>query len=267
VDFPNAMVDRITPFTTEEDIAELARVFGIEDRWPVVCEPFRQWVLEDRFSVGRPEWERVGVQMVADVRPYELMKLRLLNGSHQAVAYLGILAGYRYAHEATSDPVFAGFLLNYMVEEVTPTLAAVPGVDLPTYRRTLIARFANPAIRDTLARIGAETSDRIPKFVLPVLRTQLAADGEIRRAALVVASWARYAEGNDDQGRPIEVVDRLRDRLMVAATQNRTDPDAFIRNRDVFGDLVDQPRFVAAYRAALVSLHAVGAVETMRRYA
>ena len=145
VAFPNAMVDRITPVTAPTDIEELAQRFDVEDAWPVVCEPFSQWVLKDHFTSGRPALEKVGVQLVDDVEPYELMKLRLLNASHQALAYFGYLAGYRYAHEVCQDPLFVEFLLGYMREEGTPTLAPVPGVDLETYRLTLIERFANPA--------------------------------------------------------------------------------------------------------------------------
>ena len=266
VAFPNAMVDRITPVTTADDIAEVASRFGIDDAWPVVCEPFAQWVIEDHFPLGRPAFENVGAQMVADVVPYELMKLRLLNASHQALAYLGYLAGYRYAHDAAGDPLFAEFLLNYMTLEATPTLLPVPGVDLDAYRRTLIERFSNPEVRDTLARLCAESSDRIPKFLLPVVHAQLKAGGDISRSALVVASWARYAEGIDEQGQPIEVVDRLKDQLMAVASGNRDNPTAFIDNRELFGDLADDARFVAAYREALASLHAVGALETVRRY-
>ena len=266
VAFPNAMVDRITPVTTADDIAEVASRFGIDDAWPVVCEPFAQWVIEDHFPLGRPAYEKVGAQMVADVVPYELMKLRLLNASHQALAYLGYLAGYRYAHEAAGDPLFAEFLLNYMTLEATPTLLPVPGVDLDAYRRTLIERFSNPEVRDTLARLCAESSDRIPKFLLPVVRDQLKSGGDVSRSAAVVASWARYAEGVDETGQPIEVVDPLKDRLMAVASGNRANPSAFIENRELFDDLADDARFVAAYREALASLHAVGALETVRRY-
>jgi mannitol 2-dehydrogenase len=266
VAFPNAMVDRITPVTSKDDIAQVAERFGIDDGWPVVCEPFTQWVIEDHFPTGRPAWEHVGAQMVENVVPYELMKLRLLNAGHQALAYFGCLAGYRYAHEVAGDPLFARFLLDYMTLEGTPTLDPVPGVDLDDYRRTLIARFANQEVRDTLARLCAETSDRIPKFLLPVVRAQLACGGEMARSAAVVASWARYAEGRDEQGQPIEVVDRLRDELMAIAAHNRENITAFIENRELFGDLVDQPRFVAAYREALTSLHTVGARATVQRY-
>jgi mannitol 2-dehydrogenase len=263
VRFPNCMVDRITPVTTDADRAEVTERFGIEDRWPVVCEPFTQWVLEDAFTAGRPPYEDAGVQIVDDVEPYELMKLRLLNASHQALCYFGYLCGYRLVHEAAQDPLFQTFLLGYMDEEGTPTLPPVPGVDLAEYKHTLIERFSNPEVRDTIARLCAESSDRIPKWLLPVIRVQLATGGEIRRSAAVVASWARYAEGVDEQGEPIEVVDRLADSLIPLARRQRADPEAFIANRQLFGDLVDDDRFRAAYLSSLASLHAHGARTTL----
>ena len=263
VRFPNSMVDRITPVTTDADRAEVAERFGIEDRWPVLCEPYTQWVLQDAFTTGRPPYAEAGVQLVEDVEPYDLMKLRLLNGSHQAMCYFAYLAGYRLVHEAARDPLFRAFLLGYMNSEATPTLDPVPGVDLTEYKHTLIERFSNPQIRDTIARLCAESSDRIPKFVLPVIRAQLAAGGEIRWSAAVVASWARYAEGIDEQGQPIEVVDRYADTLTRLARRQREDPGAFIADRDVFGDLADNERFAAAYRSALASLHQRGARATL----
>lgn len=263
VPFPNAMVDRITPVTSDDDRALVADRFGIADAWPVVCEPFTQWAVEDSFGLGRPPLEDVGVQVVDDVEPYELMKLRLLNASHQALCYLGYLCGYRYAHEVCQDPLFVRFLLGYMDSEATPTLAPVAGIDLTDYKHTLIERFANPHIRDTLARLCAESSDRIPKWLVPVVRDQLAVGGEIRSAALVVAAWARYAEGVDEQGEPIDVVDPLRDRVMAAARREREEPTAFLVQRDLFGDLVDEPRFVEAYLRALESLRVTGARATL----
>jgi len=156
VSFPNCMVDRITPVTAAEDRLLLHEELGVEDGWPVVCEPFSQWVLQDDFPTGRPPYEKVGVQLVDDVTPYELMKLRLLNASHQALCYLGYLSGYRYAHDVCSDPLFVRFLRGYMDSEATPTLQPVPGVDLDDYKAKLIERFANPEIKDTLARLCAE---------------------------------------------------------------------------------------------------------------
>jgi mannitol 2-dehydrogenase len=263
VSFPNCMVDRITPVTTDADRAEITERFGIEDQWPVVCEPFTQWVLQDAFTAGRPPYEQAGVQVVDDVEPYELMKLRLLNASHQALCYFGYLCGYRLVHEAAQDPVFRAFLLGYMDTEATPTLPPVPGVDLGEYKHTLIERFCNPEVRDTIARLCAESSDRIPKWLLPVVRLQLAVGGEIRLSAAVVASWARYAEGIDEQGEPIEVVDRLRDSLVQLARRQRQDPDVFIANRQLFGDLAENERFRTAYLSALASLHSYGARATL----
>ena len=275
VRFPNSMVDRITPVTTDEDRAELRDRFGIDDEWPVVCEPYTQWVLEEAFSLGRPAYEDagvqvvedVGVQLVDDVEPYELMKLRLLNASHQALCYFGYLAGYRLVHDVCQDPLFADFLRTYMDREATPTLEPVPGIDLDNYKATLIDRFSNPSVRDTVARLCAESSDRIPKWLLPVIRHNLAHGGEITRSAAVVASWARYAEGVDEQGEPIEVVDRLKDRLTANARRQRDDPLAFLADREVFGDLVDNEQFVSVYRSQLRSLHQNGARATLEKLA
>jgi mannitol 2-dehydrogenase len=203
------------------------------------------------------------VQLVDQVEPYELMKLRLLNGSHQAMCYFAWLCGYRLVHEAAADPTFRAFLLGYMDEEATPTLPPVPGVDLGQYKHTLIDRFSNPQVRDTIARLCAQSSDRIPKWLLPVVRQQLATGGEVRRSAAVVASWARYAEGTDEQGKPIEVVDRLAGSLTQLARRQCDDPDAFIANRHLFGDLAENTRFATAYRSALACLHQHGARATL----
>lgn len=265
VRFPNSMVDRITPVTTDDDRAAISERFGIADGWPVVCEPFTQWVLEDNFSLGRPPFEDVGVQLVSDVEPYELMKLRLLNASHQALCYFGYLAGYRLVHEVCQDPLFARFLLGYMDYEATPTLEPVPGIDLDAYKHQLISRFSNAGVRDTVARLCAESSDRIPKWLLAVVRSQLAAGGPVALSAAVVASWARYAEGIDEHGETIEVVDRLADRLKATAQRQHTEPLAFVADRELFGDLVDYPAFTDAYLAALNSLHEVGARATLEK--
>ena len=267
VRFPNSMVDRITPVTTDEDREQVSERFGIEDAWPVVCEPPTQWVLEDKFSSGRPPLEDVGVQVVPDVVPYELMKLRLLNASHQALCYFGYLAGYRLVHEVAQDRLFANFLLDYMNLEATPTLAPVPGIDLDSYKHQLIERFSNAAVRDTVARLCAESSDRIPKWLLPVVRENLAAGRDVTLSAAVVASWARYAEGVDEQGEPIKVVDRLADTLQQIAAQQREDPLAFVKNRELFGDLATEPAFTEPYLDALNSLHTRGARTTLEALA
>src|SRR5215213_6057092 len=261
--FPNSMVDRITPVTTPDVIDVLASELGVEDQWPVVAEPFTSWVLEDSFSDGRPSLDDVDVLLVEDVRPYELMKLRLLNASHQSLCYFAYLAGYRLVHDAAGDPLFAEFLREYMDSEATPTLKPVPGIDLPDYKRTLIERFANPGVKDTIARLCFGSSDRIPKWLLPVVRANLAAGGPVRLSAATVASWARYAEGVDEQGERIDVKDQLADTLVPLARSQHENPTAFIENTEVFGDLASQPRFVEAYLWALDSLHRDGARATL----
>ncbi len=247
VAFPNSMVDRITPVTTDADRAVLRERFDVDDAWPVVCEPYTQWVLEDHFTVGRPPLERVGVQVVDDVAPYETMKLRLLNGGHQVIGYLGYLAGYRYVHEVCQDPVFARFLLGYLDDEAAPTLPPVPGVDLRAYARTLVERFANAHVGDTLARLCAYGSDRIPPWVVPVVRDQRRTGGPFTRGALVLAAWARYAEGVDEAGRPIDVVDRARDRLVSAAVRQRDGGVPFLAEATLFGDLAEDAGLVEVY--------------------
>ena len=266
VSFPSSMVDRITPVTTDTDRQRLADEFDIEDDWPVSCEPFVQWVIEDRFGAGRPALDRVGVQLVDDVHPYELMKLRLLNASHQAMCYLGYLAGHRYVHEVCQDPLFVRFLTGYMDREGAPSLEPIPGVDLVAYKQQAIERFANAEVADSLARLCADSSDRIPTWLVPVIRDRLAHDGEVRRSALVVASWARYAEGLDEQGAPIEVVDRRRHEVMDRARRQAEEPLAFLDDRSLFGDLREQPRFVEPYLAALESLHELGARSTLEKW-
>ncbi|MBF6214744.1 mannitol dehydrogenase family protein [Nocardia puris] len=263
VRFPSSMVDRITPATTESVIDAVATEFGVEDRWPVVAEPYSAWVLEDDFADGRPPLADAGVLLVDDVTPYELMKLRLLNAGHQSLCYFAYLAGYRLVHEAAADPLFAEFVGAYMEYEATPTLLPVPGIDLADYRRTILRRFANPGIADTVERLCAWSSDRIPQWLLPVVRANLASRGSVRLAAATVASWARYAEGVDEHGEPIHVVDQLADRLVPLARSQRDDPIAFLTDTAVFGDLAEQPRFVDAYVRALDSLHRHGARETL----
>jgi mannitol 2-dehydrogenase len=235
----------------------------VEDQWPVVAEPFTSWVLEDDFSDGRPPLEDVDVLLVDDVRPYELMKLRLLNASHQSLCYFAYLAGYRLVHDAAGDPLFAQFLMRYMDTEGTPTLLPVPGIDLPDYKKTLIERFANPGVRDTIVRLCFGSSDRIPKWLLPVIRANLESGGPIQLSAATVASWARYAEGVDENGEPIDVEDQLADILVPLARSQRDNPTAFIENTDVFGDLAASERFVEAYLSALDSLHRDGARATL----
>jgi len=255
VAFPNSMVDRITPVTTDETRASVLAEYGIEDRWPVRAESFAQWVLEDTFPSGRPPLEQVGVQMVDDVEPYELMKLRLLNASHQALAYPGALAGETLVHDVCRDPLFANFLLDYMRLEAIPTLRPVPGIDLDAYCQELIERFSNEAVRDTLARLAFDGSERIPKFLLPVLREQLESGGEIRRCAFVLAAWSRFLEGRDEHGDPTPINDRRSAELLAAAQGEYAEPGSFLDYEPVFGDLGANQRLrdpFVAYRASLI---------------
>jgi mannitol 2-dehydrogenase len=259
--FPNSMVDRITPVTTPEVVERLNSEYGVQDAWPVAAEPFAMWVLQDDFADGRPPLHEAGVQVVDDVSPYEAMKLRLLNASHQGLCYFAYLAGYRLVHDAAQDPVVAEFLSRYMDFEAMPTLTWIDG--LAEFKDQLIPRFANAHIRDTVARLCAESSDRIPKWLLPVVRDNLRSGGAIKLSAAIVASWARYAEGIDESGQPIEVVDPFADTLVPIARSQRDNPTAFLENRSIFGNLVEESRFVESYLWTLDSLHRNGARATL----
>ncbi|OBJ53434.1 mannitol dehydrogenase [Mycobacterium sp. 1423905.2] len=262
VKFPSSMVDRITPVTTAQVIEHLASTHHIDDAWPVITEPFVMWALEDDFADGRPPLDEAGVRVVDDVSPYERMKLRLLNGSHQGLCYFAYLAGYRLVHEAAQDPAIAEFLRRYLDLEAAPTLKPVPG--LAEFRDGLLGRFTNPYVRDTVARLCADSSNRIVKWLLPVVHDNLRSDGPVRFSAAIVASWARYAEGIDEHGDPIDVVDEQAEALIPIARSQRDNPTAFLANRSIFGDLVDQPRFVAPYLETLDLLHRAGARATLR---
>lgn len=259
VSFPNSMVDRITPVTTDDTRALVHDRFGIEDRWPVRSESFEQWVLEDRFPLGRPPLETVGVQLVDDVEPYELMKLRLLNASHQAMSYLGILSGATFVHEVCADPLFAGFLRGYMHREAIPTLRPLPGIDLDAYCEQLLARFGSESVADTLARQVVDGSDRIPKFLLPVVRAQLQGGGRIDHAALVLAAWSVFLEGRTESGEATPVSDRRLPDLQAAVAAERETPGAFLDYAPVFGELGQVPALREAFVAARASLAARGA--------
>lgn len=257
VAFPCSMVDRITPVTTDETRREVRKEYGIEDRWPVRSESYLQWVVEDDFPLGRPDLGAVGVQVVPDVEPYELMKLRMLNASHQAMSYLGILDGRTWVHDVCRDPLFVEFLHRYMDVEAVPTLRPVPGIDLGAYRNKLIERFASEAVKDTLERQVVDASDRLPKFLLPVLRHQLEAGGPIACCALVLAAWSLYLEtGLGEQGRVI--LDRRRDELLEAVAAETVSPGALLGYAPVFGDLGTDGRLHDAYVAARADLQARG---------
>jgi mannitol 2-dehydrogenase len=267
VAFPSSMVDRITPATTDEHRALVRERFGIEDAWPVTTEPFTQWVIEDHFVHGRPAWERVGAQVTQNVEHYEKMKIRLLNGSHQVMCYVGMLLGYRYAPEAMADPQIERLLQKFMDDEVTPLLAPVPGIDLEDYKRTLRERFANPAIKDQLARIGTDGSSRIPEFVLPTLLEQLLQGGPTRIASFTVAAWFRYLAGKDDQGEEMPINDTMATSLREHALRGGADPRELLSLSELFGDVLPgYPPFVEEVSIALRSFHDRGARATLQDY-
>lgn len=254
VSFPNAMVDRITPVTVAEDIDKVQNEFLIEDQWPVVCEPFIQWVVEDDFKAGRPAWEKVGAQFVKDVVPYENMKLRLLNAGHSVLGMLGALHGYDTIDEAARDTDFATFLRAFMDQEVSPTLGDLGGIDLEAYKDSLINRFSNVYIKDLIARICLESSAKIPIFLLSTVRAQLKTTAKIDRAAFVVAAWCKYNDGVDERGRKYAIEDAMSNELIRAAALSHQEPIRFLELKSIFGDLLDNKTFVDAFLASLEML-------------
>lgn len=256
VSFPNAMVDRITPVTTPADIKYLETEMGLRDEWPVTCEPFCQWVIEDNFSNGRPAWEKVGAQIVPDVTPYEKMKLRLLNAGHSVLGILGSIHGHETIDECVSDELFATYLRNFMDAEATPVLDAVEGIDLDAYKDTLIERFGNPNIKDSLARICLESSSKLPVFLIPTIRENLERGGSVKFAALVIAAWCLYSDkGVDRFGKKLEIVDEMKEALHQAAKDTRNDKLAFLKLTPVFGDLLENERFTGVYSEMIDRLY------------
>ena len=256
VRFPNAMVDRITPVTTTPDRERLLSEFGIEDAWPVVCEPFSQWVIEDSFSNGRPAWEEVGAQFVPDVTPYEKMKIRLLNAGHSVLGLLGSLHGFDSVDEAVADPLFARYLRAFMDVEATPVVGEVEGIDLEAYKDSLFERFRNPNMKDSLARICLDSSSKLPKFLIPTINENLAAGGGIDYSALVIAAWCYSSDkGHNRRGIKLDFVDEMRYELHDAAKATDYDVLSFLRLEPIFGDLVDNDRFTTAYSAMIKALH------------
>ncbi len=255
VAFPSSMVDRITPATTPEERDEIARTFGVDDRWPVICEPFSQWVVEDRFCNGRPALDRVGVQFVDDVAPYELTKKRLLNASHCALGYLGHLAGHATTADVMADPVLAAFVAGFL-DEVIPLLPQVPGLDLDEYRASLLERLANPAIADDLSRLCRRGSVKMPSYLLPSIKETRAAGRPHPLMTLAVAGWFRYLTGVDYAGDPIDVQGPRKEQFTDLARRDGTDPRPLLAEREVFDGLEDDTAFVEELHAALEALRA-----------
>ncbi|HWD27401.1 MAG TPA: mannitol dehydrogenase family protein [Rhizomicrobium sp.] len=260
--FPNTMVDRITPVTSDAAIADLAARHGIADGWPVFCETFRQWVIEDDFADGRPEWEAVGAQFTTDVTPYEKMKLRLLNASHLAIAAPGRLMGYTFIHETMQDARLRRYMAALMDRETGPTLSPVPGVDLADYKATLTARFANPAIRDTVERVN---TDAPLNYLLDPIRDRLAEGAPVPLLAFAVAAWMRRVRGVDENGAAIDVRHPLAAELRARAEQGGGDPRPLLGLVSLFGDVGRDVGMIDATGKWLGTIYAHGTARALDR--
>ncbi|CAI7612242.1 unnamed protein product [Penicillium glandicola] len=273
--FPNAMVDRITPQTSGEDKEALKATFGIEDAWPVVTEPFMQWVIEDQFSDGRPEFEKVGVQVVKNVHAveqFEKHKLRLLNGSHSAIGYPGQMAGFEYVHEVMQNPQMRKFVWEMMQEEVKPLMPEIPGVDIDEYCKTLMKRFSNSTIKDQLPRICLNASGKIPQFIMPSIAEAIMASTEtevypFRRLCFVAAAWFLYVKGVDDLGNKFTVDDPMREELQARAEAGNGGPKELLEIKSLFGDdLRGSKRFTDEVEQAMKDIARDGVLKTLENY-
>ena len=266
--FPCSMVDRIVPRSTDADRDHISRLLGLQDAWPVVAEPFIDWVLEDRFAAGRPDWP--GVRYVAgeaDVAAWERLKLRMVNGAHSALAYLGVVAGWTTVDAAMAQPALRGFLDAMLRDEVEPTLT---GVAVPAgYRARLLQRFANPALAHRCAQIAMDGSQKIPQRLLATVRDRLAAGAPIAHLSLALAGWLHSLRGQDEAGQRYVIDDPMAAALQALMRESDALPDAraradhLTRFAPVFGDLAGEPRLVAALAPPLQSLHERGVAATL----
>lgn len=259
--FPNSMVDRITPVTSMADINYIADNYSLKDEWPITCEPFIQWVIEDKFSNGRPALENVGVQFVSDVSPYEKMKLRLLNAGHSVLGILGALHGYKTINDCMDDTVFDTYLKRFMDDEATPVLDEVKGLDLNSYKNSLRERFSNPNIKDSVSRICSESSAKLPKFLIPTIQENIANGGSIKFATLIIAAWCYYCDKQtDENGNSLDIIDAQSNQLNLAAKQSKEDLLAFIKQKAIFGSLIENERFTNLYKMMITDLYAYSAI-------
>jgi mannitol 2-dehydrogenase len=266
VAFPNAMVDRITPATTDRERAILAKEFGVEDAWPVFCEPFMQWVLEDNFTAGRPALEEAGVQFVDDVSPFELMKIRILNGGHAAIAYPSGLLDIHFVHEGMDESLVRDFLDKVEREEIIPTVPPVPGVVLDDYYALVARRFSNPTIGDTIRRLCLDGSNRQPKFIIPTIADRLKAGKGIEGLALESALWCRYCFGTTDTGVVIEPNDPNWERMTATAKAAKANPAAWLAMSDIYGAVGKSAVFAETFARHLKALWEDGTRATVQRY-
>ena len=265
VTFPSTMVDRIVPAVTEDTLAKIEQLTGVRDPAGVACEPFRQWVIEDNFVAGRPEWEKAGAELVSDVLPYEEMKLRTLNGSHSFLAYLGYLAGYQHINDCMEDEHYRHAAYALMLQEQAPTLK-VQGVDLQDYANRLIERYSNPALRHRTWQIAMDGSQKLPQRMLAGIRIHLGRETDWSLLALGVAGWMRYVSGVDDAGNAIDVRDPLSDKIreLVAVSSSEQRVTALLSLREIFGDdLPDNPHFVQAIEQAWQQIAQFGAHQAL----
>ncbi|MEG0799748.1 MAG: fructuronate reductase [Citrobacter sp.] len=267
VTFPCTMVDRIVPAATEEALVQIATQLGVEDPCAIACEPFRQWVIEDNFVNGRPDWDRAGAQFVQDVVPFEMMKLRMLNGSHSFLAYLGYLGGYETIAEAMTNSAYRNAALALMLEEQAPTLSMPEGTDLAGYAELLIARFTNPSLKHRTWQIAMDGSQKLPQRLLDPIRLHLAKGEDYRHLALGVAGWIRYVSGVDEKGDPIDVVDPLAAQYQAIYQKYPSIEErvrALLAIDTIFSwDLRDNTDFIAQVTAACQQLHSMGARATV----
>ncbi len=271
VAFPATMVDRIVPATTDADLDDAQRLLGVHDAAPVAAEPFGQWIIENRFATPRPPWEDAGAQLVADVAPFEWMKLRLLNGSHSTLAYLGCLMGHEFVWQASRDPLLATLIERQMHEEIVPTLAPPPGIDLPAYCGQLAERFRNAALPHRTQQIAMDGSQKLPQRLLGTIRDRIAAGASYAHLALAVAGWIRYASGTDEHGATIDIQDPLAPEFARIARDAAGNPahiaDRFVDLQAVFGrDLPAHAAFRATVRAKVVALFRDGATVALARH-
>lgn len=266
VAFPNGMVDRITPATSDRERSLLETEFGIEDNWPVFCETFKQWVLEDNFPAGRPALEKVGVQFVDDVSPYEHMKIRILNGGHATIAYPAGLMDIHFVHEAMENPLISAFLRKVEDDEIIPVVPPVPDTNLHDYRALCEKRFANPKIGDTIRRLALDGSNRQPKFIIPSALDRVKMGASVTGLALVSALWCRYCFGTTESGAVIEPNDPSWDRLTAQAKLARDKPEIWLQMSDIYGELANLSQFSSAFAHALDTLWSTGTKATLERY-
>lgn len=273
VTFPNSMVDCITPATSAQERSRLMELFNIDDQAPVFCEPFRQWVLEDNFTNGRPPLEKAGVEFVHDVAPFELMKLRILNGGHASIAYPAALLGIHFVHDVLAHPIISHYLKKLVSEEIIPSIPPVPGVDLHDYFALIESRFANPEVRDTVPRLCQDASNRLPKFILPIIAENLKNGNSCKGLALVVALWCRLcAEGEEkheedtNKSTHFPLVDAQAQRLIEHSLLAKQDPLVFLRMTDIFGELSSHVLFSQHFTTWLHMLWQSGVKLTLTEY-